>query len=78
MKPTYEELEREIAELKYECNYIVKRHGQICEAVRNFAAQERLFACRACVRTDVTYGDERPSLWQKAFRKLCRMVNVKQ
>lgn len=59
-----------------QCNYMAKRHDEICEAVRDFAAQERLFAARASVRTDVTYGDERPRLWRRTFRKLCQMVNV--
>lgn len=58
------------------CNWNAKRHDEICEAVRDFAAQERLFAAKAFVDTDVSYGSERPALWRKAFRKLCRMVNV--
>jgi len=59
------------------CNWNAKRHDEICEAVREFAAQERLFSNLSMVQTNVTYGDERPRLWKKAFRKLCRMVNVK-
>lgn len=86
MKPTYKNLEREIAELRQaltgrtmscsHCNYMSKRHDEICETVREFAAQERLFSNLSMVQTNVTYGDERPRLWKKAFRKLCRMVNV--
>lgn len=58
------------------CKWNAKRHDEICEAVREFAAQERLFSNLSMVQTNVTYGDERPRLWKKAFRKLCRMVNV--
>jgi len=58
------------------CNDTAKQRDEICEAVRDFAAQERLFAAKAFVDTDVSYGSERPALWRKAFRKLCRMVNV--
>lgn len=58
------------------CNDTAKQRDEICEAVREFAAQERLFSNLSMVQTNVTYGDERPRLWKKAFRKLCRMVNV--
>lgn len=58
------------------CNYMSKRHDELCEAVRAFAEQEKKFAVKAFVSTTTTYGDERPRLWRQALRKLCRMVNV--
>jgi hypothetical protein len=58
------------------CNFIAKQREELCEAVRDFAAQERLFLARSFCRTDVSYGDQRPHLWRKAFRKLCRIVQV--
>jgi len=87
MAPSDDDILREIEELRNAlkgrtvscscCNWNAKRHDEMCEAVRHFAEQELLFAEKAFFDTGVSYGSERPALWRKAFRELCRMANVK-